>query len=134
MKRFLGLIAATAVMWTSGFAQSEGDYRDRLNDLVAISEIFGELHHIRRNCDPRREDEIWRERMKKLIEFEGPQGGARDRMVSAFNDGYRNAQRRFDYCDRRARDYAAVRAAEGDVIVARLMAPLYKSLGESGDL
>ncbi len=115
-------------------AQDAPDYRDRLNDLEALSAIFGEMHHIRRNCAPRREGDVWRDRMKKIIELEGAQGPARERMVSAFNDSYRAAQQRFRYCDRNARDYAAARAAQGDAIVARLMAPLYSSLGESGDL
>ena len=132
------LFAAAALVLSSAAlaparAQSEGDYRERLEDLVTISSIFGELHHIRRNCT-RSESDVWRERMKKLIEYEGPQGPARDRMVSAFNSGYQGAQNRFDYCDRRARDYAAARAQQGDAIIARLMAPLYETLGEEGDV
>ncbi|MEM9495486.1 MAG: TIGR02301 family protein [Pseudomonadota bacterium] len=128
------LLACALFVAAPAYAQDDGDYRDRLNDLVTISGIFGEMHHIRRNCDPRREGDVWRDRMKKLIDFEGPQGPARERMVGAFNDGYRAAQRRFDYCDRDARDYAARRAATGDAIVARLMAPLYSSLGQAGQL
>ena len=133
---FVPAVAALAMMaaGASVMAQDDGDYRARLNDLVSVSAIFGEMHHIRRQCDPRGDGDVWRDRMKKLIEFEGPQGPARERMVTAFNDGYRAAQRRFDYCDRGARDYAAQRAADGDAIVARLMAPLYTALGESGAL
>ena len=28
------------------------NYQSRTNDLTAIATIFGELHHIRRSCEP----------------------------------------------------------------------------------
>ncbi|MFQ5563329.1 MAG: TIGR02301 family protein [Parvularculaceae bacterium] len=109
------------------------DYQRRVGDLAALSGIFGELHHIRRTCEPRLEADVWRDRMKQLIDLEDPQADARERMVKAFNAGYARAQQRFPYCDGAARDYAATRAAEGDVIVERLTAPLYEALRESDE-
>lgn len=108
------------------------DYEARGRDLVALSRIFGELHHIRRLCQAWGEEEVWRNRMRKLVELESPQPQLRERMITAFNDSFRAAERRFAYCDRDARDYAAASAAEGDAATARLSAPLYDSLAASG--
>lgn len=120
------LIAAAPLV--VGPAGAEGP-RDRSASLVSLSEIFGELHHIRRTCEPRREGDIWRNRMKRLIDLEAPDSGLRGRMVVAFNKGYQNAQRRFPRCDRDAENYAASRAASGETIVAELTAPLQAERG-----
>jgi uncharacterized protein (TIGR02301 family) len=101
-------------------AQDLEAYQQRQQDLSALAELFGELHHLRRTCDPGFEADVWRERMKKMIDLEEPQATEREALVQQFNKGYRAAQSRHPSCDRRARDYAAARAAQGDVVVDRL--------------
>ncbi|MEZ5920661.1 MAG: TIGR02301 family protein [Parvularculaceae bacterium] len=120
------LVAVAPVVFAPAVAEGP---RDRSASLVSLSEIFGELHHIRRTCEPRREGDIWRNRMKRLIDLEAPDSGLRERMVVAFNKGYQNAQRRFSRCDRDAENYAASRAASGETIVAELTAPLQVERG-----
>ncbi len=107
-------------------AQDLEVYQQRQRDLSALAELFGELHHLRRTCDPRFEGDVWRERMKKLLDLEEPQTSEREALVQQFNKGYRAAQSRYPSCDRRARDYAAARAAQGDVVVDRLRAALHE--------
>ncbi len=125
MKPFAPLLAALLVLAAVGPASADyADYKRRLDDLASLAGIFGELHHIRRNCEPQLEADAWRERMKKLVDLEEPQFDARERMVKAFNAGYQSAQTRFPDCDRAARDYAASRAAEGEAVVARLSTAL----------
>ncbi|MCB2112737.1 MAG: TIGR02301 family protein [Parvularculaceae bacterium] len=108
-------------------AAAQDDYAARKGALTGLSGIFGELHHIRRMCAPRAESDIWRDRMKRLIELEQPAFDLRDEMVGAFNDAYRAAQARFGYCNRDAEDYAAARAAAGEALVASLSAPLVEA-------
>ncbi len=120
------LAAMIAAISARAAAQDFASYQQRQKDLVAISTVFGALHHLRRTCEPRLEGDIWRERMKQLVELEEPQIAVREEMVSRFNKAYRDAQRRYLVCDRRARNHAAARAQQGDVIVARLTAPLYE--------
>lgn len=125
MQRVAFIFAALAAIAAApASAQDLDDYNMRRADLVTLSSIFGELHHIRRNCEPHREANVWRERMKRLIALEAPQPETHERMVAGFNEGYRWAKRRFAECSRRARDHAAARAREGSVIVARLTTPL----------
>ena len=124
-----GIVALTPFM-ASAQDPSFEDYQIRQSDLVALSALFGELHHIRRQCNPRGEGDVWRERMKTLVDLEEPQPAARDEMVAAFNKGYRAAQQRFRSCSRNARDHAAARAAQGEMIVARLVEPLEEAIEE----
>lgn len=125
-----GLLLLAAFAAAPAFAQGV-DYRQRAEDLTGISRIFGELHHIRRSCE-RSEADAWRNRMQKLIDLEMPQAELREQMVIAFNDGFRNGERRYPYCDRDARNRAASVAAEGDRIATRLLEPLYNSLADTG--
>ncbi|MEO1253158.1 MAG: TIGR02301 family protein [Pseudomonadota bacterium] len=105
-------------------AQTADEYRDRQRDLAALASVFGELHHIRRLCEPRLESDVWRERMKRLVELEQPQPEAHEELIKRFNNGYRNAGDHFARCDRRARDYAAGRARYAQRVVRNLAEPL----------
>ncbi len=93
----------------------------RPDDLTALAEVFGELHHVRRLCEPRREGDLWRERMKQLVRLEQPTAKLRGRLVSSFNAGFRNAQGRFSKCDRAAEQFTETRAAEGAALAAKLV-------------
>lgn len=123
MKSWLPIFALAAA--AASPAASQEDYEARRRALTGISEIFGELHHIRRSCAPERESDAWRDRMKRLIDLEQPAFDLREEMVDRFNDGYASASARFPYCDRDAEDYAAARAAAGEALVAGLAAPLF---------
>ncbi|WDI31754.1 TIGR02301 family protein [Hyphococcus flavus] len=124
--KFRTLIAALCIssMASTTMAQDYEQYVERQRDLTVLAAVFGEMHHIRRICEPRYEADVWRERMKQLISLEEPEEQVRNQLVAQFNDGYRQAQRRFSGCDRRARDYAAARAAQGEGIVRRLTTSL----------
>lgn len=132
MLRRFALFAVLAALAAPAAAQ-DIDYQQRARDLELLAGAFGELHHIRRMCEPRRESEIWRNRMRRLVELEQPPTTLRDRMVQAFNSGFRNAEQRFPYCDRDARDRAAAVAVDADEAVRRLAAPLYAAMAGSED-
>ncbi len=121
------LILATPVS-TQEVAAQESEWRDRQTALSGLAQIYGELHHIRRMCEPRDEADVWRDSMKKLIELEEPSFDVREAMVKAFNAGYSAAQNRYSYCDRQAEDFAAARAAQGDAYIRSLTAPLYEAM------
>lgn len=115
-------------------AAAQDEYEARRAALTGLSRIFGELHHIRRLCEPGREGDIWRDRMKGLIDLEQPSFDLRDEMVGSFNDGYSSAQSRFANCDRDAEDYAAARALTGEALVSNLTMSLYEAgRGEEDD-
>ena len=95
---------------------------DRNDALVSLSRIFGEMHHIRRLCGRGDEEDIWRERMKRVIDLEAPSFEQRERMVVAFNDGYVSAQGRFPGGTSAAESSAAGRAATGEALVSNIAA------------
>ncbi len=126
------LVAFALLLASPSWAQD--DFDARRHALTSLSTIFGELHHIRRMCDPDREGDLWRDQMKRLIDLEQPSFDLRDEMVGAFNAGYASAQDRFSFCDNDAEDYAAARAASGGALVDNLSAPLYAAArGEEDD-
>ncbi len=132
MRRLARTLAALAALCSAAGASAaaEADYRARRENLLALSQILGELHHVRRMCSPRREADVWRERMKQLVALEEPADSQKAQMVAAFNDGYRGAQRAFRSCDRAAEDFAAARAEEAQSRIEGLTAPLYEALRE----
>jgi uncharacterized protein (TIGR02301 family) len=128
MIRQLLFIAMLAALTAPAVAQSG----QRSGDLRSLSRIFGELHHIRRTCEPEREADVWRNRMRRLVELEEPGAELRAAMVEAFNGGFREMEAQFPYCDRDARDRAAAAAQQGEEITQRLVAPLYDALADQG--
>ena len=99
-------------------------YLARKADLVQLSAVFGELHYLRRMCEPRREANIWRERMQTLIKLETPDSDTHRDMVVAFNDRFRSVQETYPECDQDARRAARDLAFKGSEIANRLSAPL----------
>lgn len=128
MIRTILFAAALAALALPAAAQSG----QRSSDLRTLSRIFGELHHIRRTCEPEREADAWRNRMRRLVELEEPGAELRASMVEAFNTGFREMEAQFPYCDRDARDRAAASAEQGEAITQRLVAPLYDALADQG--
>lgn len=119
------VLALLVLFSLSPAAAQQAGSAARNGALVGLARVFGELHHIRRLCEPARESDVWRDRMKRLIDLEQPTFDQREAMVAAFNDGYLGAQTRHPYCDAQAEDYAAARAAAGEALVSNLTAALY---------
>ena len=129
MKRLLVIILSTCIALTgASAAQTFEDYRTRKANLIALAGIFGDLHHVRRMCEPAREADIWRNRMKSLITLEDPDDNGRAELVKTFNEKFRSARGRYRVCDRNARDFAAARAQEGDRLVNALIEPLHAAI------
>ena len=118
MRSICVIVCVFAALVSSAGAQSS--FERRQGDLVALSGVFGRLHHLRRLCEPRREAQTWRDHMKSIIELEEPDGGTRARMVAAFNDAYREAQSEFSQCSRIVEDVAAAEAVRGEAIASGL--------------
>ncbi|MEL6790897.1 MAG: TIGR02301 family protein [Pseudomonadota bacterium] len=95
-------------------------YVQRQQDLIALAGIFGQLHYLRRTCNPKREANIWRERMQTLIELEQPDRDTHFQMVTRFNEGFDAMGQEFPTCTREAQRRSKDLAFEGNAIVQRL--------------
>lgn len=71
-------------------------------DLLRLSQILGELHHLRALCSDA-ERQLWRDEMTALLQHDNPTPERKNEMIGAFNAGYAAAQRGYGACDERAR-------------------------------
>ena len=71
---------------------------DAARVLPYLAYTLGELHYLAFACDGL-ESQDWRNRMLELLAMETPSRGRdRDRLIEAFNDGYRVQQRYRPVC------------------------------------
>jgi len=72
--------------------------REATRTLPYLAHTLGELHYLSYACDGLDAQE-WREHMVDLMSMEAPERGRmRDRLVEAFNEGYRTQQRYRPIC------------------------------------
>jgi uncharacterized protein (TIGR02301 family) len=61
-------------------------------DLLALSFVLGRAHGLRVGCNGR-VDQVWRDYMTRFVDIEAAsQPDLRNRMIEAFNQGYRQEQ------------------------------------------
>ena len=65
--------------------------------LVRLSEILGAVHYLRELCGSN-DGQLWRERMRDLVEGEGASPMRRAKLTKSFNDGYRSYSRTYQSC------------------------------------
>lgn len=65
--------------------------------LVRLSEILGAVHYLRELCGSN-DGQLWRERMRDLVEGEGSSPMRRAKLTKSFNDGYRSYSRTYQSC------------------------------------
>lgn len=94
----LALVAAPLVFGPEPLraqpAQDGKPYDDR---LMRLSEILGAVHYLRELCGAN-DGQLWRERMRELMEAEGSTALRRARLTRSFNNGYRSYSRTYSSC------------------------------------
>ena len=87
------LLAAAAQ--SSAVAQSsDKPYDDR---LTRLSEILGAVHYLRELCGAN-EGQMWRDRMRELLDAEGSNALRRARLTRSFNQGYHGYSKMHKVC------------------------------------
>jgi uncharacterized protein (TIGR02301 family) len=113
-----------AISVTSAVAQpAAGGRAPYESELQRLSEILGALHYLRDLCGAR-EGQIWRNEMQALVDAEAPSGERRERLVAAFNRGYRGFQQTYRTCTPAA-DLVIRRYLEEGSKIAREMTARY---------
>lgn len=93
-------------------APDQGRYQDQ---LLELSRILGQLHHLRGECVSG-ERQLWRDNMMELVRLENPPTSRKDDMVEDFNSAYARARTRYPACNKTAGRAAVERAAEGEFL------------------
>lgn len=75
-------------------AQETKPYDDK---LMRLSEILGAVHYLRELCGAD-EGQLWRDRMRDLMEAEGTTALRRARLTRSFNKGYLGYSRTYRTC------------------------------------
>lgn len=75
-------------------AQDAKPYDDK---LMRLSEILGAVHYLRELCGAD-EGQLWRDRMRELMEAEGTTALRRARLTRSFNKGYMGYSRTYRTC------------------------------------
>lgn len=88
---FAAAALATAV---PGLAQDSKPYDER---LLRLSEILGAVHYLREVCGSP-DGQLWRDKMRELMEAEGSTALRRAKLTRSFNQGYRSYSRTYTEC------------------------------------
>lgn len=94
-QKFVCALAGTlALLPSAAFAVDNKPYDDR---LFRLTEILGAVHYLRELCSAN-DGQVWRERMKELMDAEGSSALRRARLTRSFNQGYRSYSRTYTTC------------------------------------
>jgi uncharacterized protein (TIGR02301 family) len=91
----IAALGATSAPATSRAAGPDGKPYD--DKLLRLAEIMGAVHYLRELCSAN-EGQLWRERMKELLDAEGSSALRRARLTRSFNQGYRSYNRTYVTC------------------------------------
>lgn len=97
-----GLVAAgvalalpqSAAIAAPTISQDSKPYDDK---LLRLAEILGAVHYLRELCSAN-DGQLWRDRMKELLDTEGSTALRKARLTRSFNQGYRSYRRTYVTC------------------------------------
>ena len=117
------LLLSTSLMLTAQLAKpgddDDGPYTEPY-PVESLAEIMGSLHAIAFNCAGRNTQD-WRDAMVELLDHEAPTRGAhRERLISRFNQGFRDIDNRRVRCGAEAEFTQQRLAARGQVLSEQL--------------
>lgn len=114
-----------ALLLSSGLTAARaapGDAKPYDDKLMRLAEILGAVHYLRELCSAN-DGQLWREKMKDLLDTEGGTAIRRARLTRSFNQGYRSYRRTYVTCTPTAQSSIERFLAEGiqigDGLVAR---------------
>jgi uncharacterized protein (TIGR02301 family) len=114
------LTAATATGAVGQIALGAADSKPYDERLMRLSEILGAVHYLRELCGAN-DGQVWRDRMKELMDSEGSTALRRAKLTRSFNSGYRSYSRTYNSCTPSAQTAINRFLAEGSEIADGLI-------------
>ena len=65
--------------------------------LTRLAEVLGAVHYLRELCGST-DGQLWRERMREILDGEGSTALRRAKLTRSFNSGYRSYSRTYQTC------------------------------------
>jgi uncharacterized protein (TIGR02301 family) len=112
--------SVAAVLPAAAQPSSAADTRPYDERLLRLSEILGAVHYLRELCGAN-EGQVWRDRMRELMDAEGSSALRRAKLTRSFNNGYRSYSRTYNSCTPSAQTAITRFLAEGSEIADSLM-------------
>lgn len=107
--RWTGALSSFAV--SAAFA-APGETKPYDDKLMRLAEILGAVHYLRELCSAN-DGQLWRDKMKELLDAEGSSAIRRARLTRSFNQGYRSYRRTYVTCTPTAQSSIERFLAEG---------------------
>lgn len=99
---------------------SSQDTRPYDEKLARLAEIIGAVHYLRELCGAT-DGQLWRDRMRELVDAEGSSALRRAKLSRAFNQGYQNYSRTYRTCTSPAQTTLSRFLTEGEQIADTLV-------------
>ena len=95
----LAMAVLVAAIPSRASAQASQSLENRPYDekLLRLSEILGAVHFLRELCG-NTDGQLWRDRMRELLDAEGTSALRKARLTRSFNNGYRSYSRTYQTC------------------------------------
>jgi uncharacterized protein (TIGR02301 family) len=93
-------------------AQASADQRPYDDKLMRLSEVLGAVHYLRELCGAN-DGQLWRDRMREVLEADRGSALRRVRLTKSFNHGYRSYRRSYTVCNANAQTVLGKFLAEG---------------------
>ena len=91
----LAVFAVTGMGPTAGTVSPDAKPYD--DKLLRLSELLGAVHYLRELCGAN-DGQLWRDRMKELMDAEGSSALRRAKLTRSFNQGYYSYSRTYKQC------------------------------------
>ncbi len=93
----LSLLPVIVMLLVAAGSVSAQDSKPYDEKLLRLSEILGAVHYLRELCGAD-EGQLWRDRMRELMDAEGSTALRRARLTRSFNRGYQGYSRTYRTC------------------------------------
>ena len=113
-------LSAATILPAAGQPSVSPDNKPYDDRLLRLSEILGAVHYLRELCGAN-EGQVWRERMRELVDAEGSSALRRAKLTRSFNNGYRSYSRTYNACTPSAQTAIVRFLTEGSEIADGLM-------------
>lgn len=107
-----GLAGEALPTWSGAARAAPADSKPYDDKLMRLAEILGAVHYLRELCSAN-DGQLWREKMKELLDTEGGTAIRRARLTRSFNQGYRSYRRTYVTCTPTAQSSIERFLAEG---------------------
>ena len=113
-------LAAASIVSGAAAQSTTTDTRPYDEKLLRLTEILGAVHYLRELCGAN-DGQMWRDRMKEMMDTEGSSALRRAKLTRSFNNGYRSYSRTYNVCSQSAQTAINRFLAEGAEIADSLV-------------